>query len=122
MCALFLGCRFTAVELSDWIRSPRSRNAVCQGCLGDRLQAPHPLPFKFSVDATVLAVLRRVLPRLITEQEEHSGYFPLSSRVRMSGAVSSTLVVQLPEQGSGSVTLHVAPGSQVRTEAFCREL
>ncbi|XP_057402850.1 Golgi-associated kinase 1B isoform X3 [Balaenoptera acutorostrata] len=67
------GCRFTAVELSDWIRSPRSRNAVCQGCLGDRLQAPHPLPFKFSVDATVLAVLRRVLPRLITEQEEHNG-------------------------------------------------
>lgn len=63
----------------------------------------------------MLTVLWLVLPRLIIEQEKYSGYFPLSSRVHASSAVSCTLVVWLPEQGSGSCKIHVVPGSQVRS-------
>ena len=95
---------------------------MCQGCLDDKLQAPHQLPFKFIVNPKLLTVLRLVLPRLIIKQEKYAVYFPLSSRVHVSSAMSCWLTVRLPGQGDRSCTIHVVSSSQVRTEVFFREL
>ena len=58
MFALFLGCCFTATEMSDWIKVASSQELFVQGCLDDELQAPHQLPLKFIVNPKLLTVLR----------------------------------------------------------------
>lgn len=54
-------------------------NSVCQGCLDDKLQTSHELPFKFIVDPKSLTVFQLGLPLPIIKQEKHIAYLPLFS-------------------------------------------